>query len=625
MVNNCYTLFNLCLFEYAKRQGVFEEEDKMFSFNDDSVIGSNTLRSYSSWISICQKTGGYLDIHKTYTAKGVQFCEMHQFKEFDNNFKWVSAFNTLIKSVLGSANWDHWRFLVSDNWDQIRGFDSSITNDIPWRNFYGTAEHYVKTLGSAYWNIGDLPEAPPELGGVAIGQTFRTSYSLKGALTILENKTGWDLIKAQSVLRASKEAFSWTPQYRPWAKMPNGPTRSYMLLLGKYAGIHHELESFSLKAHNKFVTDTNWYQEQFWSHYSKKVSEAIANPMVDHDFWVWCKLQKWPSYAIPSAFVVKEEILPPTQRVLPFVRMAKEENRYSLPSQMEAYIKYMRGEIVLNIPVEEISLQGFLLWESPVLGDTDHYRPICNMELISKIADFSDPRRTFLDYWWRNNSVITELDLPDFRSESALDLISLIEGSDIRNLGYTKATWYTRIPLPYKECWSNILTDNLPDMHENIIMHLLEGLSSQYESTAVFLKEDFDQDRRKNKQFWKKRTKSKIKSHEKKKVLLESRATAQTTTEEEPLTLLNMDDIQEVMIRFIAERETPDINPPVPYNKVLENFKITLPDNPEWLELGDTPLKEEEYHWEQEEDEDSLIAKALDQLNSWSEADRDPD
>jgi hypothetical protein len=625
MVNNCYTLFNLCLFEYAKRQGIFEKEDKMYSFNDDSVIGSQDLRSYNGWISICQKTGGYLDIHKTYTATGVQFCEMHQFRELQNNFKWVSAFNTTIKAVLNSANWDHWRFLVSDSWDQIRGFDSSITDDIPWQNFYGTAEHYVKTLGSAYWNVRDLPEAPPELGGVAIGQTFRTSYSLKGALTILEQKTGWDLIKSQSILRASKEAFSWTPQFRPWAKMPDGPTKSYMILLGKHAGIHHELESFSLKAQNKFVTDSKWYLTQFWSHYSKKINEAITNPILDHDFWVWCKQEKWPTYAIPSAFVTKEEKLPLNQKVLPFVRMSKDENRYSLPSQMEAYIKYMRGEIVLNIPVEEINLKDFLLWESPVIGDIDHYQPICDMELISKIASFSDPRRVFLDYWWRNNSVITGLDLPDFRSDAALDLISTLEGHDIRSNGFDKATWYTRIPLPYRSCWSDILTRNLPDMHENIIMHLLDGQPSQYEETAIFLKEDFDNNRREDKQFWKKKTKSKIKSHEKKKKLLEGRATAQTTTEEEPLTLLNMDDIQQVMIKILSSKEEDS-------NKNLETveyqpfskFTYTLPEDPEWLNAECSSPKEEEYNWEQEEDEDSLIAKALDQLNSWSEVEHDP-
>jgi len=625
MVNNCYTLFNLCLFDYAKRQGIFEKEDKMFSFNDDSVIGSQDLRSYNSWLNLCQKTGGYLDVHKTYTAEGVQFCEMHQFKEFKNNFKWVSAFNTIIKMVLKSANWDHWRFLVSDGWDQIRGFDSSITEDIPWRAFYGTAEHYAKALGSAYWNIRELPEAPPELGGVAIGHTYRTSYSLKGALTILEKKEGWDLIKAQAFLRASKEAFSWTPKFRPWAKMPNGQTRDYMILLGEHAGLHHELESFSLKAQNKFVTDTNWYQQQFWDHYTKIVQEAQTNPMVDHDFWVWCKQQRWPTYAIPNAFVEKEEILPPTQKVLPFVRMEKEENRYSLPSQMEAYIKYMRGEIVLNIPTEEINLRGFLLWESPVLGDTDHYRPICNMELISKIADFSDPRRVFLDYWWRNNSVITELNTMDFRNKSALDLISKLEGRDITTLGYDKATWYTQIPLPYKSCWDEYLHNNLPDMHEGIIMHLLEDESAVIsEETAVFLKEDFDKDRRENKQFWRKKTKSKIKGHEKRKAQLEGRAPAQTVTEEEPLTLLNMDDIQEVMIRILAKWQNPEKSSPTPIKWAEAEDLWSLPDDPDWAkESNYTDPKEEEYNWEQEEDEDSLIARALDQFNNWDEDDHD--
>jgi len=85
------------------------------------------------------------------------------------------------------------------------------------------------------------------------------------------------------------------------------------------------------------------------------------------------------------------------------------------------------------------------------------------METISKIADFCDPRRTYLDYYYRNRTVITELSTIDFRSEHALDLISSIEGHDIRADGYDKATWYTTIPVPYNSAWTNILSKHLPD------------------------------------------------------------------------------------------------------------------------------------------------------------------
>jgi len=613
MVNNIYTLFNLVLFQYGKEEGIFEEKDEMISFNDDSAIGCSSERSYSLWLSICRKSGGYLDKHKTFTSKGVQFCEMHQFKDVKNNFKWVSAFNTAIMAMLKAYNWDHYRFLISDIWDQTRGFDSDISNETPWQHFLGTSEHYIKLLCSAFWSVQEIPEGPPELGGVAIGYYYRTDYSLKNTLLLVEQMKGWDLIRAQTFLKASKECFSYTPSFRPWVKMTNGPTKSLMQTLGKYGGLHHELESFSLKAKNKFVLDTKWFQEQFWSHYTKICNEALANPIIDHDWWIWCKQQRWPSFAIPNAFVVKEEILPPTQRVLPFCRMEKEKAKYSLPSMMVAYIQYFKDEIVSEIPVEEISFRGYLLWEAPVL-QAEHYRPITDMRLISKISEFSDPRRTFLDYWYRNNSVPTELDLPDFKSEAALDLISQIEGTDIRTLGYDRATWYTNIPLPYRSEWEEHLNTNLPDTHEEIIMSLSSGELPNNRETAVFLKEDFDNDRRQNRSFWKSKTKSKERSGKKRKAALGSKAPAQTITEEEPLTLLNMDDILEVMIRINAMRDSSGkINYDTPRELSWKN-RLT------GLQLEDrgedfyTEPEEEEYNWEQEEDEDSLIAKALDQF-----------
>jgi hypothetical protein len=619
MVNNVYTLFNLCLFEYAKQQGIFEEGDKMFSFNDDSIIGASSERSYNSWLGLCRKSGGYLDEHKTFTATGVQFCEMHQFKDLRNNFKFVSAFKTLLTTLIDCFNWDQWRFHVSDCWDQIRGFDSDISNEVPWQHFIGTMEHYINMLGSKYWGVEELPLGPPELGGAAIGYSYRTDYSLKNTLILLEEKKGWDLIKAQNYLRASKEAFSHTPEFRPWKRLPLGPTRNYMLELGKYAGLHHELESFSLKAHNKFVTNTMWYKVQFWTHYTKMVKEATAKPVLDHDFWIWCKQERWPSYAIPTAFVLKEEKLPPMQRVLPFVRIQKEGSRYSLPSMMEAFIKHMTNQLVLTVPVEDISFKGYLLWEAPIVGDTDHYCPIVNMELISKIADFSDPRRVFLDYWYRHNAVITELDLPDFRSDAAIELISKIEGRDIRTLGFDKATWYTKVPLPYKSSWSETLTSNLPDTHEQLILSILEDGSLLSEETAIFLKEDFDNDRRQNSSYWKQKTKSKVKGHQKRKAALEGKAPAQTTTEEEILTLLNMDDIQEVMdrIRFGQPKLNLVINKePVELPPIL-SYSLSQMEEPDWLSQDcGLPQDEEEYNWDQEEDENSYLDRALDQLNS---------
>lgn len=333
--------------------------------------------------------------------------------------------------------------------------------------------------------------------------------------------------------------------------------------------------------------------------------------------WEWASTKEWPSYAIPSNLVKSEVILPKDQRVLPFVRMQKEKPRYSLPSAMVSFIDHLGGRCLPEIPIQQIDFSLYLQYETPVITDQSSFEPICDMSILSTIANFSDPRRTFLDYWWRNNSVPTELYLTDVKSKAAFDLISMIDPSLI-NDGYSLATWYTKYPIPYKEEWRHFLSHNFPDRHMEIIHALIKGEKPQYGvDTTIFLYDDFDNHRKSNKKFWKKATSSKIKGHEKRKAQLGHRAPAQTTTEEEILTLLNMDDIRRVMEDILSKREQ------VSMEENLAELQEILIDQerdeiPDWVNNTIPPLDEECYDLEGCEDDllDWALAHQNDELES---------
>jgi hypothetical protein len=534
---------------------------------------------------------------------------MHQLKKVKNNFKWVSAFHTLLMSMVNTRNLDHWRFQVSEIWDQIRGFDSDISGEIPWRNFYGTAEVYIKNLGFRYWGVEEIPDLPPELGGVAIGNTFRTDYSLKGSLILLEKMDTCTYIDKWRYLYVTKEMFSFVPKFRPWVKMPHGKTRDRMLSIGQYSGLHHELESFSLKAQNKFVLDSNWYKCEFWDLYSEKLKNKLATDSIKTDFWEWAQSKEWPTFAIPRKFVGEQIVLPSDQRVLPFVRIQKSKPKYSLPTMMVSFIdSFVNKSLLTEVPRSEIDFSTYLQWEAPVYCDSNRYKPVCNMETISKVAAFSDPRRTYLDYWYRNNSVITELLTEDNRSKASLDLLFSIDPT-LKDQGYDKATWYTTYPMPYKSDWINILSNNLPDQHATIIMHLINHPEDLIDPVGAWiLMEELDRHRKENKKFWKEKTRSKVSSQKKRIAQLGARAPAQTMTEEEPLTLLNMDDIRRVLDDLSEKfqgitKQTQQVNEPVKFEPPI----LDLPEEPDWYNFVE-PVEDQDYELDVEADEDYLLS-----------------
>jgi len=352
----------------------------------------------------------------------------------------------------------------------------------------------------------------------------------------------------------------------------------------------------------------------------KELCKLDLDDPIIFNFWDYARSKRWQSCAVPKSLVTSQVMMPPDLAVLPFARIEKTANKWSLPTMLESFYRYYQNEDMKVIKPEDLSLKGYLLWETPVYPDREYYHPICDMELISKIADFSDPRRVFLDYWSREESVITSLATEDHRGVAAADFLASITG--VPEFRFYKATWYTQYLLPYDRELEIILSQHLPTDHENIIAswHLNQEYHQEYLASAIpmdFIKEHKEE----NKKFWRSRTKSKRKS-EKAKRKAKSNVAPAPQSEFEDLSLVNMDDISTIIDDFLAKN---NINPPtrittddLPKKEVaispdIQPANLDLPD---WLIASmsaEVQSDDESYDDQYEsEDEDELIRRALD-------------
>jgi len=620
MINNVYTLFNICLFEYAKRKNIFTEKDKIISFNDDSVIGCKES-SYNQWLGICQDSGGYVDVHKSVQSDCIQFCEMHQGKKFHNSFKWLSCFHTLTMSMLNSLNVTHWRFNVTQMWDAVRGYGAQL---VPKRfsneEVIGNIAELVLLGAANYWGCGPFKNGVhPEFGGVGIGFYFRTDYNLKDTLVNLGDSSGKEFFFKGSCLRVIKESedSKTYPSYRPWEQFPEGVTKDYMSTLGSVHGMNHELKSLLDKTQNKFLLESNWFQEELWTKLDKQLSSIDYDNPVIFDIESYVASKPWNSYAIPRFLVEDQVPLDQSIRELPFVRMNKEQPKYSLVKMLEEFFLYFRFGKPKDLTVDDLDLRKYLQWEAPVYPDSGAYNPICDMETISKIADFNDPRRVFLDYWSREHCVITKLRTEERRAKSAALFLSLCTGLKSLKEGY--ATWYTKFPMPYDDELKEILSHQLPILHDEIIYNWLTSREVGYEPLDKISFETIEEHKQYNKEFWRKKTKTKSRQEKKARPSKTDKDNIMPEGHTDIMSL-NMDDTSELISSFITR-----VNNPSTEEETIEVYQTPLgieleladlrSEKPDWMvEAGDSSDYDSEYY--SDDDEDAMVRAALDALES---------
>jgi len=613
MVNHYYTLWNIALFHYAKKMDIFSANDRMLSFNDDSVIGCKKI-SYYQWLNVVRQAGGYLDVHKTFSATGAQFCEIHQFKG-NNNFKWVSAFHTLFSALWKAVNFDHYRYLTGEMYDQLQVLQEDINNDRK-----SNLAIWQKTVDILY-NVGCYrfqreidPQLPFELGGINYTKD-RTVLGLKKWLLTTE-KMFYDGDPTWKMAVYTKQAFEYKIKYRPWVKIPEGEVKKTFEMLGQFEGIHHELQSFLDKAHNKFNLDNEFYNVKFWTHFAKKMNEArkAIEDNVFIDFIQWVRGQSFFACALPRSVVHTQKYF--DGATLPFVRIQTESSKYSLQSMIVNYINVHK-----NLPEifdkDLIDFSKIIQYEIPVLTCGNMYEPIVDMFLLGKISKYHDPRRVYLDYASREGHIPTSLYVEDTMSKAFLDIMKKIWPEDKFLLDFIGATWWTKIPLPFKKEWVPELSHCLPNLHVNYHVKMLEnyfnGIPYEENTFIPIIDEKFIQSHQKyNPSFWQRALKGRKSAQNQRKKTGSKLRTRADVDVDNPFLQLNMDENLRLVEDFYLQREVRDPSPgPVSRNWDQEEIQRLLQQ--EFIDFSQAPhhSSEEEFVGE-EDDEASILARYLD-------------
>jgi hypothetical protein len=229
---------------------------------------------------------------------------MYQSKSCLTNKKWYSFFHTTIKAGIEAVNFDHYRSLLSDIYDQsgIYGdysYKSGEINPVMWE--------YIEDLNVKFcryiWKT-DLDNSRPfSMGGISFGRRFRTNYSLKSDLLVLEEEE--DPVKYElnwRIFKATVEFQSQPIKFRPWVKFPDGKIKDEFSRLGKLSKGDTTLSCLLDKVHSKFVTDHRGFLELYWLEFAKNIDNS-NKPMFSFSYEQWAIDRLWPNMALPKFMV----------------------------------------------------------------------------------------------------------------------------------------------------------------------------------------------------------------------------------------------------------------------------------------------------------------------------------
>jgi hypothetical protein len=501
-VNNLYTLFTVVIHRYAKEIYLIDQDSEILSFNDDSTF-TNSEPVLARWLDLVRDFGGWPDESKSVQLQGgTWFCELHQLRFLKCNFKSVSAFHTMYMTVLKSVNKDHWRFLATDTYDAIRGWNHDISagGKDEARSLLSTISEYTLRLAQNFFGVQFNVDCPiPEAGGLSLGYGIRTPYALKGSLVWMERAQNHFDIKEwcemARVFMASKDHLTRKLAYRPWKKFPEGRTKSIFECLGAVKGIHHELEAFSDKAGNKFVTDSHWHRNQMWLSLSKVISDAKSS-YKEQSFWDWALGRSWPNEAIPTYFVESVKHIPEAT-IIPWVDVPPISTKYTLVTTV---VKWVTGE------TKELNLGAFFNHPTMILGETDEYLPVLTPIELEKVLDHGAPKKVLLDYFLRNGDIPTELRTQARMSKAALELVQHRVPDGYKHCD--GATWWTILPIPYKNRDLMSVKHLLPIHQPRALYELLMDPAQETEyHDHAYTFEYIGEHEKYNKEFWKTSTK----------------------------------------------------------------------------------------------------------------------
>jgi len=463
MINNAYTLFNIVLFEYAKRTGILEPEAAILSFNDDMVVRTER-RCYYQYLELCHKSGGYLDEFKSFNGKGPMFCEVHQLSQLWNT-KWFTWSNTLWSTFYKSRNVHHFRFYLSDVWSAITETHEDVAAHNNISSYVAqTIEHYIIKCSEAYWGKEFNTSISPELGGLF---NKRGVNGLKTNLTWFESNNVEDHLCELRHLMVYKNMTSSPLVFRPWKKFPRGKTHDLFEYLGQFDGLHFELKIFKDRINNKFNNDSKFTTETYWDEYSTKLKNSSVT---EYDYYRICREFSHWTEEIPEILVTKYYRWNGNSH-LPFMRMkTNQPNVYSIQSSITRYIDFFKKENKFpEINEKLISLSNISDFVVPIVHE-DKPIPEIDMLLQGQLSNFADPRIAYVDYKVRRHCVIQAMDYPDKKSESTLNLLRKLNPNDqLLKRKDLVGIWWTQNPLVMPQDKINILRDYLPIDHEDLI------------------------------------------------------------------------------------------------------------------------------------------------------------
>jgi len=149
-----------------------------------------------------------------------------------------------------------------------------------------------------------------------------------------------------------------------------------------------------------------------------------------------------------------------------------------------------------------------------VASKSDNFRPLGDLSYLGKLSDYGDIHRVLREYHQRTGLIPSKLDLPDRRSKATLDLLKKLTPESVSYLNADRATWYTKLPVPYNSRLSNILSETLPTKHMAIILADMHGnlVDDFNQLTGLLNPESLRDDKEENAEWWKTRTQRKTQS-----------------------------------------------------------------------------------------------------------------
>jgi hypothetical protein len=153
-----------------------------------------------------------------------------------------------------------------------------------------------------------------------------------------------------------------------------------------------------------------------------------------------------------------------------FLKIKKDKPGYSLPTMIVAFLNMMEGNTSFLIDNKDIDLGRGLEIDVPLQPNNDGvYNPMINFDTLSKISNFSYPKRVIQDFRSRTKTFPKKILGKDVNSDRSL---SLLKPFMPNNHSITGATWYTAKPIPYSD-WMIPYMEKTPLCdHDKLLAHL---------------------------------------------------------------------------------------------------------------------------------------------------------